>query len=160
MLHTHSLPAIEEKSLPATQEKKNKKYGREQAIWSVSIETFHRWQKRLVFFTYSCSTLVCTICTSLQMYRERGRNSFTGGLWIAIRDTAHDTEDNAHWAQNASHQARSTQQPNREPVLRLKKKLWRFHPVKVEPNTVNGSWSLDIHLYIVHTAWEKKMGIK
>jgi hypothetical protein len=36
-------------------------------------------------------------------------------------------------AQNASHQARSTQQSNREPVLHLKKKLWRFHPVKVEP---------------------------
>jgi hypothetical protein len=31
-LHTLSLPAIEEKSIPATQEKRNKRYEREQAI--------------------------------------------------------------------------------------------------------------------------------
>ncbi len=31
-LHTLSLPTIEEKSIPATQEKRNKRYEREQAI--------------------------------------------------------------------------------------------------------------------------------
>ncbi len=97
-----------QESIPSTHEKKNKRYGREQAIWSVfsalggrggegeTIETFPPTTKKLGLLSLFLFHPACTICTSLQMYRERGRNSFTGGLWIAIRYTAHDTEDNAH----------------------------------------------------------------